>query len=166
MRDRMRKLCAAGVFAAMVMLATMFASLPIGATGAYMNAGEVVVYIASFVLGGWWAVAASGIGAALADILLGVAFYAPATLLIKAAVSLLACWVMRCKFKGSEYVAPFVAGILVPIGYFAYEWLLFGITGALAGVVFNVIQYIGCALIASVSFTGLKRLKRYLHLDG
>lgn len=69
------------VTGAAVAVATMFVSIPVGL--GYLNFGEVVIYTAAFLFGGVVGGLGGGIGAAIADVVLGFAFYAPVTLVAK-----------------------------------------------------------------------------------
>lgn len=69
------------VVGAAVAVATMAISIPFGQ--GYLNFGEVVIYTAAFLFGGVVGGLAGGIGAAIADVILGFAFYAPITLVAK-----------------------------------------------------------------------------------
>ncbi len=68
-------------FAAAVAVATIMVSIPVGL--GYLNFGEILIYIAAFLFGGIVGGLAGGIGAAAADVILGWAFYAPITLVVK-----------------------------------------------------------------------------------
>lgn len=68
-------------FAAAVAVATIMVSIPVGL--GYLNFGEIVIYIAAFLFGGIVGGIAGGVGAAAADVILGWAFYAPITLVVK-----------------------------------------------------------------------------------
>ena len=59
-------------------------------TGGYMNLGDTVVLLGAFLLGPWYGALAGGIGSAMADALAGYMVYAPATLVIKAVMAILA----------------------------------------------------------------------------
>jgi uncharacterized membrane protein len=69
------------VVGAAVAVATMAISIPMGL--GFLNFGEVVIYTAAFLFGGVVGGLGGGIGAAVADVVLGYAFYAPITLVAK-----------------------------------------------------------------------------------
>lgn len=71
-----------GLLIAAVTLATML-SIPVPGFRLYFNFGEGVIYLVALLLGPVWGAAAGGIGASLADLLLGYPLWAPFTLLIK-----------------------------------------------------------------------------------
>ncbi len=67
---------------ALVTVATML-SVPVPGFRLYFNLGEGVIYTVALLLGRRFGAAAGGLGAALADLLLGYALWAPLTLAIK-----------------------------------------------------------------------------------
>ena len=71
-----------GLLIAAVAVATML-SIPVPGFRLYFNFGEGIIYLAALLLGPVWGAAAGGIGASLADLLLGYPLWAPFTLLIK-----------------------------------------------------------------------------------
>jgi len=70
------------VLAATVTIATML-HVPLPGLRIYFNLGEGVIYTIALLLGARYGGACGGIGAALADILLGYPLWAPLTLVIK-----------------------------------------------------------------------------------
>ncbi|MEL7609955.1 MAG: ECF transporter S component [Bacillota bacterium] len=139
--DRVNRLTTAGMLCALIVVLTIFVSIPIpGVMGAYLNAGDVGVYLTAYLLGGPLAALVGGVGSALADLIIGSAIYAPATLLIKAATAFTAALLFR-RFSGwKQLIAPFVAGLVMCAGYFLYECLLYGAPTAAASILFNLIQ--------------------------
>ena len=80
--NKVIKLCYTAMFTAMIFVLTRFVSVPV-ASG-YVHFGDALIYIVASTLGGPWAVFAAMVGEALADLAGGYAFYAPATLIVKA----------------------------------------------------------------------------------
>ena len=76
-----RDIALSSAFAAAVAVGTILVSIPVGL--GYLNFGEIFIYIAAFLFGGIVGGIAGGVGAAAADIILGWAFYAPITLVVK-----------------------------------------------------------------------------------
>ena len=141
---RTRMMVMTAVFAAMACVATMVIQVP-SPTGGYMNVGDTVVLLGGYLLGPAWGALAGSIGPALADILLGSAIYAPATLVIKAtmAATAAACWQVFGKEHGPMgMVACGVVGELpMAVGYWLYDGLLMGsLIGAAAGIPSNLVQ--------------------------
>jgi len=80
---------------ALVCVATVAFTIYVPATEGYFNLGETMVYTVAILFGPYVGALAGGIGSALADLLLGYAFYAPATLVIKACEGLVVGWLVR-----------------------------------------------------------------------
>ena len=69
--DKLTRLILAALFAALTCAATMLIHIPMPATNGYINLGDCVVLLSAFFLGPVYGMAAGGIGAMLADLLLG-----------------------------------------------------------------------------------------------
>ena len=153
---KIKRIALIGVFAAIIGLLTFFVSipLPVGSAGAYLNAGDAAVYLSAFALGPVGGALASAIGSTLADILHGAAMYAPATFIIKGLMALV-CGLL---FKRLRCFAPAVAGLIMPAGYFAYEYLVLR-AGAFYGLWTNAIQYAFGAVVGTLLVLGLGRTK-------
>lgn len=72
------------VFTALVCIATMMISTYVPATEGFFNVGESMVYLAAILFGPAVGAFAGGVGSMMADLLLGYAVFAPATLVVKA----------------------------------------------------------------------------------
>lgn len=81
-QDTTRKVALGAMLAAAVALATMI-HIPMPGMRIYFNLGEGVIYVIAILLGTRFGALSGGIGAALADLLLGYPLWAPLTLLIK-----------------------------------------------------------------------------------
>lgn len=160
--DSIRKLVWAGLFTALVTVATMVIHIPSPA-GGYVNAGDAVVILGAFLLGPGWGAFAAGLGSALADIFTGYALYAPATLVIKALMALTAGAILRAAKKKRKLTAAIfgsaAAELLMVAGYFAYEALIlpYGL-GALANIPGNCIQGVFGAVVGTALFYALMRI--------
>ncbi len=168
-----KKLCFAALFAALCFVATAFISFPLP-TG-YANLGDGFAFMAGFVLGMPWGIAAAGIGSLLADIVLGYAVYAPATFVLKSLIAVAGalCVEVLIRHKtGTRWwrlaipVASFASEALMVSGYFLYECYALGVGGAaLASIPVNVGQAaVGMLLsivVASV-FLKVPALSRFM----
>ena len=139
---KLRKIAHSAVLAAMVCAATMVIRIP-SPTGGYVNPGDGLVLLCSWLLGPWYGGAAAGLGSMLADLLMGYAHYAPGTLLIKGFEAVAAGLLFRALGRGlrAQLVSGFVGGIIMTAGYFGYTALLLrrGL-GAAASVPGNLVQ--------------------------
>lgn len=148
MTQSIRKLTTAGVLAAAIILLTTLVSIPMPGGLGYINLGDAGVLLAGVLLGGGWGALCAGAASAVSDILLGWGVYAPATFVIKGLVALLAGLLFGVAKRNLRYVFLFVAALIVPLGYFLFETLLYGTGAALPNVLFNTIQ---CLIGASVA---------------
>jgi uncharacterized membrane protein len=76
------KLALAGVFAALVCVATLTFRVDVPATGGYFNVGETVIYVAALLFGPLVGGFSGGVGAAVAD-MFAYAEFAPGTFVVK-----------------------------------------------------------------------------------
>ena len=160
---RVQTLVMTGLLTALACIATLVIHVA-SPTGGYLNLGDTVVLLGAYLLGPWYGALAAGLGSALADILSGAAIYAPATLVIKAAMAVLAGLLYR-KLRGSAAGAILcgAAGELPMLaGYWLYDALLLrSFAGAAAGVPSNLVQA-GFGIAVSVFLTAALRKSRYV----
>ena len=71
------------IFTALTAVATISFSVSVPATRGYFNVGETMVYVAALLFGASIGGLSAGLGSMIADLVLGYAVYAPATLIIK-----------------------------------------------------------------------------------
>lgn len=154
-----RKLTTAGVLAAAIVMLTTLVSVPIPGGLGYINLGDAGVLLAGMLLGGGWGALCAGAASALSDVLLGFSVYAPATFVIKGAVALLAGLLYARAKKGLRFLFFYVSALLVPLGYFAYETILYGSAAAIPNVAFNLIQCVVGAAAAHAMAVVLGKTK-------
>lgn len=147
----------AGVMFVVILLLTWLARIDLAIlregkpSGACATLGDVGLYIALLFLPAPWAALAAGLGAALADIIAGSAIYAPATLVIKAAMTFIAYWVLHKKEPTwlNCIKAVGFSGVAMILLYFVYDLLLLGSYQVAAlSLPINVLQMLACAVIA------------------
>ena len=157
------------LFASLTCVCTLVIQVPLP-TGGYFNVGDVFVFLAAWCLGPLYGAIAAGVGGALADLVSGYAIYAPATLIIKAFVAVVAymAWSFLktyIKKEGLSFiprlVSSFVSEMLMVAGYFFYDALLYGFAGAASGVIGNVMQGVCCSAIAVILIIALCRAKPF-----
>ena len=140
MHKPVNRLALAGLLAAVVVILTIVTYFPIpGVAGAYINLGDVGVYLSASLLGSPWGALTAAVGSGLADLLLGSAMYAGPTFLIKGGMALLASLLIS-RWK-KTLPALLCAGLLMPAGYFLFETFLYGAQTAAASLPLNGIQY-------------------------
>ena len=158
---KIRTMVTAAVLAALACVATMVVQIPSPMNG-YVNLGDCFVLLSGWLLGPWWGAAAGGIGSMLADLLLGYGHYAPGTLIIKGAMSLVAALIFKAfgKNTAGALVSGVAAEIIMVAGYFGYAALLLGKgIGAAASIPGNLVQGAMGLVIGLVLFVLLKRSK-------
>lgn len=139
------KLTMSAVFAALTCTATMLIKIPVPATQGYIHFGDAFVFLAGIFPGGFYGVIAAGVGSALADVFSGYVVYAPVTFAVKASCAIVITIVFKkLSSRGKKFipcliVAGFVATLVLTIGYFVFESVLYG-DGAVAEIPMNIIQ--------------------------
>ena len=140
-----KRLALAGQLCGATLLLTLL-SIPLPSGYGYVNLGDAGVYLCALLLPGGLGALAAGVGAALADLILGWAVYAPVTLLIKGLTALLAGLALRRAEKAGLPLS-LLCCLLVPLGYFLYETILLTAPVAAVNVLPNALQAaIGAAL--------------------
>lgn len=164
MRDeKIRKIVIAALLAALTCVATMIIKIPTPTDG-YINLGDVLVLYSAYILGPVWGALAAGIGSAMADVISGYMTYAPATLIIKAAVAVAAALLARAipmGFKAKSvkfFICGIISELIMVFGYLLFEALFLGQgAAAIVGVPMNIIQA-GAGVILSSVIMNIKPL--------
>ncbi len=162
-----KKLILTSLFAALCCIATIVIQIPSPMEG-YLNLGDCFVLLSGWLLGPLGGCFAAGVGSMLADILTGYIAYAPATLIIKAVMALIAAFIYRALSAhkaAAAFCSSIAAELFMTLGYFAYAFLLFGKGAAAAlSIPGNLMQGV-VAVIAAVLFLQLwlrnKSLQKY-----
>ena len=139
----------AGLFTALVFVATAYLPhIPIPGTGGYIHVGDTVVYLAASFLPRRLAMAAGGLGGALADVLSGFALWAPFTLFIKMGLALPFTDRSEKLLCARNIAALFIAFPVTMGGYYAAEWILTGsVFVPIASLPYNALQAAGSAIL-------------------
>ena len=161
LNKNLKTILLAALFAALEFVVTYLISFPIPIIqGAYVNAGDTVLYLGACYIGGIWSALSAGIGSMLADIMLGSAIYAIPTLIIKGTMALVCSWIYR---KKSDLLGFFLSslagGCIMVAGYFIYECFLVGVaTAALSGPL-NLLQLACSVVLAVVLSLPIKKIR-------
>lgn len=153
------------LFAALACACTLVISIPMP-TGGYVNIGDAIIYIAAIVVGPFLGGAAGAIGACIADIILGYAFYAPATFIIKG-IEGIVCGIMyfavlkNAKPFVRRLVSMLVAGMAMSIGYFLFDWAIVGFAAAL----YNLIP-VQMLIATAVALVALPKVPSFFEFGG
>lgn len=162
MDSKVRKLVMGGLLAAITCVCTLAVRIPVPGTHGYVNFGDGVLMMAGLLFGPQVGFAAGAIGSALADISGGYAVYAPATFIVKGCEALIVALIAHKGFKEKPlsirtFAGLAAGGVLLVGGYFAADWLMFGLPAAIAGVAANCGQAVAGAVIALAAGTPLRR---------
>ena len=150
--NKLKRLCLAGIFAAVVFLFTAYLHIP-SHTG-YTHVGDAFIYFAASILPLPYAVFVGVGGAFLADCLTGYALWAPASIVIKGLTVLFFSSKGRKILSLRNILALLPAGILCIGGYYLYEVILTGNRIApLAGIPGYCTQWVlSCTLYLLLGF--------------
>lgn len=163
-KDRLKRMCLAGIFTAVVFVFTAYLHIP-SHTG-YTHVGDGFIYLAACLLPTPYAMFVGAGGALLADCLTGFAIWAPGSVIIKAVAVLffsrkskkIICW--------RNVLALIPASVLCIGGYYLYEAL---ITGNFIAPLSGIPGYITQSVLSSILFIVLGlamdklKIKQTLH---
>ena len=157
MKNATQKIVISSLFAALICVATMLIKIPSPLKG-YLNLGDGIVLLSAWTLPPIYGVLAAGIGSALADLLSGYAVYAPATFVIKAlmavvAYSLYKILAKKTKATVSRILSGILAEVVMVLGYFLFEGILYGFVPSLANIPANAVQALAGIIIGVVLIT-------------
>ena len=167
--EKTTSLVLTGVMTALVTVCVMVLPIPIPMTTGYVNLGDGMIFLAVLLLGWKYGAFAGGVSAALADILLGSAAWAPWTLVIKAGMAVIVG--LSLKMQKKESAAVSVAGIggmilataFMAAGYYFAEAVMYGnwVT-PVVGIIWNILQgavgiVMSCVLTAALKKTPARR---------
>lgn len=157
--ENTKKLVFTATFAALCCVATRLITIPIPGGFGYVNFGDIFVLMAAWCLGFDYGAVAAGVGSALADVTSGYFAYAPATFVIKAAMAVVGYFTYalfkkpikreRLDFLPRTFAAVF-SELVMTLGYFVFEWILYGFATGVVGIPFNLLQG-GCATVCVVA---------------
>jgi uncharacterized membrane protein len=158
--NQILKLVTAALLAAMTSVVTVILPITIpNGNGAYIHPGDAFVMLCGIVLGPLYGGFSAGIGSMLADLYLGAPQYFIATFFIKFLAAMTAAYTYR-KFRfHSVILSGALGGIVVTVGYFIYEWFLYGNLAVPAfNSLFNLLQNAMGIVIASLLLPLLRKV--------
>ncbi len=123
----LRLYVSAGILAALAFLGASYLSIPY-AGGGYFNFGDIVILLSAGLLGPYAGAFVGAVGGGLADISLGMAAFAPFSVLAKAGLAFLAGLFARLfKKKGLGFLlGGFLGGTFEVLVYFLAYLALYG----------------------------------------
>ena len=144
----------AALMAALACVATMIIKIPSPLKG-YLNLGDCIVLTAGWLLSPTYGFLAAGLGSAMADVFSGYVTYAPATFIIKGLMALIAFYGFKLLNKKignlpSRIISGIVAEIVMILGYFVFEVLLYGFITSAVNIPANGVQGIAGLIIGVI----------------
>ncbi|MBE5816937.1 MAG: ECF transporter S component [Clostridiales bacterium] len=158
-----------GVFAALIFVMTMFVKIPSPITpGAYYHLGDGVIFVVAYLFGPVVSALTAAISSTLADVLLGVAIYAPATFIIKGCMGLVcSAWFSYLLNKGNahplRYVFPMICSVIIMcVGYYLWEVLVMSVDylACLPGVLANAVQGTAGIILFYILYVPVRRIAK------
>lgn len=150
-KDTTQKIVTAALFAALTCIATSIIKIPSPLNG-YINPGDCVILLAGWMTSPLYSFLAASIGSALADIFSGFILYAPATFIIKGMMAVCAYTGYRLLQKRTpNHSAYLISGtgaeLVMILGYFLFEGILYGFSSAMLNIPANGMQGLAGLLI-------------------
>lgn len=127
----------ASLFAALIFVLTKFISVPT-AIG-YIHPGDAAIYLAAAILPTPYAMAAAGLGGALADLVGGYFPFIPITFIVKVLLALCFTSKKENMINVRNIIAAVVCCGITVFGYFSFEIFYYG-TGAFGSMPLNLLQ--------------------------
>jgi len=160
-KNDIRKITYGGVLTGLVFVSTMFLKIPNGFQG-YINLGDGVIFASALLLGPFAGIVGA-LGSALADLFAGYPIYAPGTFVIKGVMGLVA-GILLLKTKTQSYFYKglifLLCEIIMVVGYFLYEILLFDLTIAIPSIFPNIIQAIAGITLGLAAIPIVRAMKQ------
>lgn len=153
-----RSIAVIAVCIAIVAVLVAIVPIPIPATGGFTHPGAIAEFFVAMAFGPLVGVVAAGVGAAIADLVLGYGSFAPLTLIAHGSLGLLAGLLGWKKGWGGMLVGWIVGGLALVAVYFVGEATVygFGTAGALAEVPINLFQ-VGVGILGILLFQLVKQ---------
>ena len=156
------------VFSALCCVATLIIIIPL--PNGYVNLGDIFVLLSGWCLGPLYGALASSIGCMIADIISGYVAYAPVTFFVKGAVSVCSylIWALvikAVKNKKLDFIIRLVSAVIgeivMVLGYFVYESVLYGIPGGALALLGNSVQGLICAVGGVLLVVAMSNVKYF-----
>jgi len=168
------KLVLTALMTCLIMIAIIFFRVPVPLTQGIVHLGDGLIFLSVLMLGTKYAIAASAMGSAAANVVAGFAFWAPWTFVIKGGMALIMGTFIRVMMKNhtdNSFLKPSViqvmgmilAGIWMTFGYYIAGRFIYGNwTVALVGIPGDIGQFtvgivIASALAAALNKTSAKK---------
>lgn len=145
----------------LIMIAILFVRIPIPFTQGYVHLGDAMIFLSVLLLGWKYGALASALGGMLGDLVGGFAMWAPWTFALKGIMALILGFavtaisknenITRAKYLAGEIAGMIAAGIVMVIGYYLAEGIMYGNWVApVMGIPWNIGQFAVGMVIAVV----------------
>jgi len=158
------RIASIAILTAVTTVATLIVRIPVTPTKGYINLADVAVFFTALTFGPFTALAAGGLGTALADVLGGYAQWAPITFFAHGIQGLLIGLIFRAsgvenRFKTAiALFLAFAAGTVFMAGtYFLTAGIMYGFAAAAAEIPGNLLQNIAGVAIGFPLFLAVKK---------
>ncbi len=165
------RIASIAILTAVTTVFTMIVRIPVKPTQGYINLGDVAIFFTALTFGPFTALAAGGLGTALADILGGYAQWAPITFFAHGVQGLVIGFIFMLvkneKTAGFliSLAFSFLVGTLVMAGtYFVTGGLMYGFGAAAAEIPGNILQNVAGVLVGTPLYFAVK--KAYPPIEG
>lgn len=165
------RIASIAVLTAITTVFTMIVRIPVMPTRGYINLGDVAIFFTALTFGPFTALAAGGLGTALADILGGYAQWAPITFFAHGIQGFLIGLVFKMVKKESGFkfafslILSFAVGTIIMAGtYFVTGGLMYGFGAAATEIPGNIIQNVAGVLVGTPLYIAVR--KAYPPVDG
>ena len=164
--NKTQTLVVSALLTALCCIATMVIKIPLPFKG-YLNLGDSVVILASWMIPPQYSFLATGLGSALADIFSGYVTYAPATFIIKGLMALavyFVCKLLKDKIGGLPAIilGGILAEVIMVLGYFVFEGILYGFVPSMVSIPMNSIQGVAGVVVGIILIKVFKKIKPLL----
>ena len=160
-RNDTTKMILTALMMAFVTVIILILPIPVPAVNGYINLGDGMIFIAIILLGWKYGAAAGGLGAALADLLIGYGIWAPFTFLIKGGMALIIGLILnrsKRQTQGIYFLSMLCAGIWMTLGYFLVGGLLYGnFLAAAISIPLDLLQFMIGAVLAVLILNALNK---------
>ncbi len=144
----LKNLTSAGLFTALILIATYFHTPMPNANGGFIHVGDAIIYICASLLPLSYSMLCASIGGALCDIISGYSIYALPTLIIKALLCIGFTSKKATILNKRNYMACALGIIITVCGYYIAEGVIYqNFMAPLASIVGNVVQSVGSMAI-------------------
>jgi uncharacterized membrane protein len=129
-----------GIMAALATIMTIVIQIPYPGTSGYFNLGDTMVMLGGLLLGPIGGFFVGGVGSAVADIATGYTFYAPITFIVKGLEGMAVGYLgskakENVRVNGRDILAVLVGSIIMLMGYFIAQVILFDIVVAIGELI-------------------------------